>query len=169
LCCCGVPIAYFAWPPARQYPVRADLPASVADLNLRDDGASRRAVARLTQDLTTANAKVDQVFAGVYSDGNGKRVTVFGTTGFRLTPGSDADSELDHLTGDYDLKDVETYKLDEPGTAERCGVGDSGGASVVVCVWADHGSLATVVATRRSAPDSAALTAILRSAILTRG
>jgi hypothetical protein len=168
VCCCGVPIAYLNWSPARQYPVRAVLPASVADLSLRDDNASRRAVARLTHHLTDANAKVDQVFAGVYGDGNGKRVTIFGTTGFRLTPGSDVEAELDHLTSDYDLRDIATYDLGEPGAHERCGIGDTGGTSVVVCSWADHGSLATVVTTRRSAADSAALTAILRTAVLTR-
>jgi hypothetical protein len=166
VCCCGVPVAYLSWSPARQYPVRAVLPASVADLSLRDDSASRRAVARLTHDLT--DAKADQVFAGVYGDGNGKRVTVFGTTGFRLTPGSDVKAELDHLTSDYDLRDIATYEVGEPGAHERCGVGDTGGTSVVVCSWADHGSLATVVTTRRSAADSAALTAILRNAVLTR-
>jgi hypothetical protein len=167
VCCCGVPIAYFAWPPARQYPVRAVLPASVADLNLRDDGSARRAVARLTQDLTDANAHVDQVFAGVYGDRNGKRVTVFGTTGFRLTPGSDLKSEIDHLTGDYDLRNVKAYDLGEPGAYERCGVGTTNGTSVALCTWADHGSLATVVTTRRSAADTAALTATLRAALLT--
>jgi hypothetical protein len=167
VCCCGVPIAYLTWSPARQYPVRAVLPASVADLSLRDDSASRRAVARLTHDLTDANAQADQIFAGVYGDGSGKRVTIFGTTGFRLTPGSDVEAELDHLNGDYDLRDIATYDLGEPGAHERCGVGDTGGTSVVVCSWADHGSLATVITTRRSAADSAALTAILRNAVLT--
>jgi hypothetical protein len=168
VCCCGVPIAYLNWSPAGQYPVRAVLPASVADLSLRDDSASRRTVARLTHNLTDANAKVDQVFAGVYGDGGGKRVTIFGTTGFRLTPGSDVEAELDHLNSDYDLRDIAAYDLGEPGAHERCGVGDSGGTSVVVCSWADHGSLATVVTTRRSVADSAAVTAILRSAVLTR-
>jgi hypothetical protein len=168
VCCCGVPIAYLNWSPARQYPVRAVLPSSVADLNLRDDSASRRAVARLTQDLTKANAKVDQVFAGVYGDGAGKRVTIFGTTGFRLNPGSDVKSELTHLTSDYNLHDVKTYDLGESGAHERCGVGKTSGNPVVVCTWADHGSLATVVTTRRSTTDSATLTAILRSTVLTR-
>jgi hypothetical protein len=52
---------------------------------------------------------------------------------------------------------------------ERCGVGKASGSSVVVCAWADHGSLATVLLTRRSVTDSAKLTGTLRSAVLTRG
>jgi hypothetical protein len=105
----------------------------------------------------------------VYGDSNGKRVTVFGTTGFRLTPGSDIESELSHLAGEYDIRDIKSFSLGEAGTHERCGVGKTSGTSVVVCAWADHGSLATVLTTRRSVSDSAALTAIMRSAVLTRG
>jgi hypothetical protein len=48
-------------------------------------------------------------------------------------------------------------------------VGRLSGTSVVLCAWADHGSLAIVVLTRRSVPDSAELTSTLRSAVLTRG
>jgi hypothetical protein len=168
VCCCGVP-AYYAWPAARQYPVTATLPDTVADLGLRDDNASRRAVERLTQDLRDANASADSVFAGIYSDDNGKRVTVFGTTGLRLAPGSDLEHELTRLTDRYSIRDVKTYHLGEAGAHERCGVGDSNGNSVVVCGWADHGSLATVLLTRRSVADSAELVGILRSAVLTRG
>jgi hypothetical protein len=168
VCCCGVP-AYYAFPAARQYPVTAALPASVADLNLRDDSASRRAVEKLTQDLRDTNSSVDDVFAGIYSDGSGKRVTIFGTTGLRLTPRSDIDAELQHLTSQYDIRDVQPYDLGEQGAHERCGVGDASGTSVVVCAWADHGSLATVLLTRRSVADSAQLVGMLRTAVLTRG
>jgi hypothetical protein len=167
-CCCGVPAAYAAWPPARQYPVTAILPNTVADLKLRDDSASRRAVQRLTKQLNDRNANADQVFAGVYADGSGKRVTVFGTTGLRLTPGADVDAELRHLTGQYDIRNIKPFDLGETGAHERCGVGDANGTSLVVCAWADHGSLATVLLTRRSMADSAELTGILRSAALTR-
>jgi hypothetical protein len=168
VCCCGIP-AYFAWPAARQYPVTAILPDSVADLNRRDDSASRRAAERLTQQLRDTDASVHDVFAGVYSDGDGKRVTVFGTTGLRLTPEADINSELQHLSSQYDIRDVQPFDLGEAGAHERCGVGDTSGTSVVVCAWADHGSLATVLLTRRSVADSAQLTGILRSAVLTRG
>jgi len=168
LCCCGVP-AYYAWPAARQYPVTAKLPTSVADLNLRDDGASQRAVQKLTQELRDANASVHDVFAGIYVDRAGKRVTLFGTTGLRLTPGTDINAELQHLSTQYHIHDIQPFDLGETGAHERCGVGDASGTSVVVCAWADHGSLATVLLTRRSVADSAELVGILRSAVLTRG
>ena len=163
VCCCGIP-GYFAWPAARQYPVSATLPDAVSDLDLRDDRASRRAAERLAAELNDADA-----FAGVYSDGNGKRVTIFGTTGLRLTPEQDVQAQIDRLTTEYDIRDVEPFDLGESGVHERCGVGRTSGSTVVVCAWADHGSLATVVLTRRSVADSAELTGVLRSAVLVRG
>jgi len=168
VCCCGVP-AYLAWPAAQQYPVSAALPQSVADLDLRADGASRRAVERLSEQLGGTSLVQGEVFAGVYSDGDGKRVTIFGTTGLRFTPESDVEAEIAHLSSEYDLTDVQPYDLGETGVHERCGVGKSSGRTVVVCAWADHGSLATVLLTRRSVPESAELTGVVRSAVLTRG
>ncbi|MEV6493776.1 hypothetical protein AB0M20_34925 [Actinoplanes sp. NPDC051633] len=157
-------LAYFLWPVFQQVNVSAILPDSVADLSLRDDGASRRATERLRDELGGGEA-----FAGVYGDGDGKRVTVFGTTGTRLTPKADLTAQIEQLGTDYDLRDVQSFDLGELGAHERCGVGKAGRNTVVVCAWADHGSLATVLLTRRSVADSADLTANLRDAVLQRG
>ena len=169
VCCCGAPALYLSFPAARQYPVSASLPRSFADLNRRDDGTSRQAADRLVQQLLDTGARTDAVFAGVYADGRGKRVTVFGVTGWRFTPGADVRAQLDRVSGDFDLSDVQEFALGEPGAYERCGAGRSGDTSVVVCAWADHGSLATVLLTRRSISDSATLVGQLRSAVLAPG
>jgi hypothetical protein len=169
VCCCGAPAAYLSFPAARQYPVSAALPRSFDDLNRRDDGTSKQAADRLVQQLLDTGARTDDIFAGVYGDGRGKRVTVFGVTGWRFTPGSDVRAQLDRVAGDLDLSDVRDFGLGEPGAYERCGTGRSGDTPVVVCAWADHGSLATVLLTRRSVDDSADLVARLRSAVLTPG
>jgi hypothetical protein len=169
VCCCGAPALYLSFPAARQYPVSAVLPSSFADLDRRDDGTSRQAADRLVQQLLDTGAKTDDVFAGVYGDGRGKRVTVFGVTGLRFTPATDVRDQLDRVATDFDLSDVRAFGTGEPGAYERCGTGRSGDTSVVVCAWADHGSLATVLLTRRSMNDSADLVAQLRSAVLTPG
>jgi hypothetical protein len=167
-CCCAVP-AYYAWPAARQYPVSASLPDTVADLTLRDDDASKRAADRLVQQMRDENASVDGVFAGVYGDANGKRVTIFGITGLRLAPGSDVKKQLGRLADTYHVAGTSSFDAGEAGVHEECGVGRDDGTGVVVCAWADHGSLATVILTRRSLDDSADLVSVLRSAVLTRG
>ncbi|MGK5685033.1 hypothetical protein [Actinoplanes sp. URMC 104] len=152
VCCCGVPFAWFQLPTARQYPVSAALPKTFADLKLRD----------------TEETGPDG-FAGVYRDGRGKRVTVFGETGFRLTPGSDVRARLEQAAADYQLRDIESFDLGEFGAHESCGVGRENGTSVVVCAWADHGSVATVLLTRRSVADSAELVGRLREEVLSPG
>ncbi|GIF26475.1 hypothetical protein BJ973_005836 [Actinoplanes tereljensis] len=168
LCCCGLPFAYFQFPAARQYPVTAKLPTSFSDLELRDDNASKRAADRLAEQLR-ATATDGAPFAGVYGDSRGKRVTVFGVTGWRFTPKSDVQAQLDNLTDQLHLSQVQSFDLGETGAHESCGAGRVDGSSVVVCAWADHGSLATVLLTRRSISDSAELVSTLRSQVLTPG
>jgi hypothetical protein len=169
LCCCGVPFAYFQFPAARQYPVSADLPTDFSDLSLRDDNASKRAADRLAQDLKAADSKDGKPFAGVYGDSHGKRVTIFGVTGWRFTPKGDVRAQLNRLADDFNLTGVESFSLGETGAYESCGVGRANGAAVVVCAWADHGSMATVLLTRRRIDESANLVGRLRSAVLTPG
>jgi hypothetical protein len=165
--CCGLPLAYFQFPTLRQYPVSAVLPKTFADLQRRDDDESKRAAEDLAQQIRGPHASTRGVFTGVYGDDSGKSVTVFGVTGFRLAPGTDVRTQLDRVAEDVDLTDVQTFNLGEAGAHERCGVGDIDDTSTVVCSWADHGSLATVLLTGRSVEDSAALVAELRSAVLT--
>jgi hypothetical protein len=162
----GVPLLYERFPAARQYPVSASLPDSFSDLSLRDDNASRKATERLAGQLNADGADSDGVFAGVYGDGHGKRVTVFGVTGWRFTPGSDAQAEINRLAGDFDIDTVTSYDTGVPGVHEFCATGRSDGAAVVVCAWADHGSLAAVLLTRRSQDESAELVGRLRESVL---
>ncbi|AEV82265.1 Putative DNA helicase ino80 [Actinoplanes sp. SE50] len=161
----AAPLAYERWPVLAQFPVSAALPDRVGDLRLRADPASTKAVDRLADQLRSAGVD-GSAFAGVYGDGNGKRVTVYGVTGWRFTPQSDALGQLARIAGDAELSDVADYPLDEPGAFESCGTGRLGGTSTVICTWADHGSMATVLLTRRSPEESAALVARLRGAVL---
>ncbi|MDI6098293.1 hypothetical protein QLQ12_06715 [Actinoplanes sp. NEAU-A12] len=158
-------LAYWLLPGVRQYPVTAVLPASFADLDLRDTAAGRRAAQKLADQLQETGAD-GGAFAGIYVDSRGKRVTVFGVTGLRLTPGSDVQAQIERLTGPLKLKDIEPFDLGEFGAHQQCGTGRLDGAGVVACVWADHGSLATVLLTRRSLADSAKLVAGLRETVL---
>jgi hypothetical protein len=145
--------------------VTAVLPQSFLDLDRRDDDASQRAADRLAQEASEPG----RAFAAIYGDGSGKRVTVFGVTGWRLDPGKDVRTELDRLSGDFHLGTVKSFPAGEFGVYEQCGVGRSSGNAVVVCAWADHGSLATVLLTRRSLQESAGLVDQLRGAVLAPG
>jgi hypothetical protein len=151
-----------------QYPASAALPAEVSDLRLRDDNASRQAADRLVADMRSAHWLAEDTFAGVYADRAGKRVTVVGITGFRFSPDGDLRGELDRLTDRYRIRDVEQIDTGTRGEYLSCGVGRDGDAAVAVCGWADHGSLATAVFTRRSRTESAELLQQLRTTIVSR-
>lgn len=167
-CCCGCP-AYFGKPMWEQYPAAASLPPQVADLQLRTDARSENTVRELRADLQAAHLIAEDVFAGVYATRQGKTVTVFGSIGFHLTPESDAEEELTRITSKYGLGGQQVVETDVRGQHQRCAVGRADNADVVVCTWADHGSVGSGVFTRLSLEDSAALLATLREQIVTRG
>ncbi|MFI6785229.1 hypothetical protein [Micromonospora sp. NPDC050276] len=164
-CCCGCP-AYYGFPISAQYPARAALPVQVEDLNLRQDDRSADTARQLENEVRKEHWLAEDTFAGVYSTTNGKRVTVFGGTGFRWSPESDADAEISRLTKRYELGTPESVDTGVRGRHERCAVGSADGSAVVVCTSVDHGSIATGVFTRLSVADSADLLATLRAQIV---
>ncbi|MEH1102867.1 hypothetical protein V6V16_27280, partial [Micromonospora sp. CPCC 205561] len=165
-CCCGCP-AYYGVPMADQYPAHASLPAEVADLRLRDDSRSKATARQLESEVRKSHWLAEETFAGVYSTSAGKRVTVFGGTGFRFTPESDAEDEITRLTDQYSLGEARTVDTGVRGRHQRCAVGRADGEDVVVCTSVDHGSIATAVFTRLSLDDSAALLGTLREQVVT--
>jgi hypothetical protein len=167
-CCCGVP-AYFGKPMWEQYPASASLPPEVADLRLRDDPASDGDAQRLAGEMRAAHLFAEDTFAGVYSAPGNKRITVFGATGFRFSPESDVEAEMTRLAEQFELTGVEVIETGTRGEYQRCGTGRIDGTDVVVCAWADHGSIAAGVFTRLSVEDSARLLAELRTWIVQRG
>ncbi|SCF47090.1 hypothetical protein [Micromonospora mirobrigensis] len=165
-CCCGVPL-WWAQPLTTQYPASAALPEQALGLSLRDDPASRAAADELEAEVRASQLLSEDTFAGVYTTTDGKRVTLFGGTGIRFTPETDADDELTRLTERYALAPAVPVETGVRGRYERCAVGREDGAAVVVCTSVDHGSIATAVFTRLSLDDSAALLDRLRQRVVT--
>ncbi len=165
-CCCGVPL-WWVQPLSSQYPASASLPDQVRGLRLRDDESSQATAEKLKTEVGQAHLLAEDTFAGVYATSDGKRVTLFGGTGFRLTPESDADAEIARLTDEYALGDAVPMETGVRGRYERCAVGRMDGDAVVVCTSVDHGSLTTGVFTRLSIDDSARLLDELRTEVVT--
>ncbi|GIJ25760.1 hypothetical protein Vqi01_09220 [Micromonospora qiuiae] len=165
-CCCGCP-AYYGMPMASQYPATASLPQQVADLRLREDPRNAQAARQLETQMRAAHWLADDTFAGVYTTSAGKRVTIFGSTGFRFAPSSEADAEIERLTEPYALGEVQAMESDVRGRHVRCAVGRFDGDGVVVCTSVDHGSIVTAAFTNLSVDDSARLLGTLREQIVT--
>lgn len=165
-CCCGAPL-WWAKPLTEQYPASAALPDEVAGLRLREDQRSQATAEELETEVRQAHLLAEDTFAGVYTTSDDKRVTVFGGTGFRLSPESDANAEIARLTDRYRLASAVPVDTGVRGRYERCAVGSADGDTVVVCTSVDHGSLATGVFTRLSVDDSGRLLDTLRRQIVT--
>lgn len=169
-CCCGVP-GYFAKPVWDQYPAspRDPLPTEVRDLRLLDNRDGQRAAEQLKQEVRGRNLIGGEPFAAVYRDGAGKRVVIYGSTGFRFSPESDVETEFARAQEEYGITTVEAIRDGVVrGEYRRCGVGKADGDAVVVCTWADHGSLATALFTRLSIADSSDLLSTLRTEVIQR-
>ncbi|MGW4294263.1 hypothetical protein ACWEH1_14545 [Micromonospora chersina] len=164
-CCCGVPL-WWAQPLSAQYPARASLPDQLGSLRLRQDERSQAAAEELKSQVRQSHLLAEDTFAGIYGTSDGKRVTLFGGTGFRLTPESDAEAELVRLTDRYDLEQSVPVETGVRGRYERCAIGRADGDTVVVCTSVDHGSLATGVFTRLSLDDSGRLLDELREQVV---
>ena len=165
-CCCGAPL-WWAKPLTAQYPASATLPNEVAGLRLREDERSQATADKLKAEVRQAHLLAEDTFAGVYATSDGKRVTVFGGTGFRLSPESDANAEIARLTDRYRLEAAVPVDTRVRGRYERCAIGAADGDTVVVCTSVDHGSLTTGVFTRLSVDDSGRLLDTLRRRIVT--
>jgi hypothetical protein len=170
--CCGVLAAVTA-PMRAQYPVRAELHATVAGL-ARDDSpevrnAANELIAKIhrEQDVRDAEvAKLDDPKA------LGRQpVIVIVATRFILDPGGELDKALDGV-GSTQLTDRRSYPAGLRGGHVRCGnTKDTGsGAPVVACAWIDHGSLGLgLFFGDRSMDDSAALLRRIRDDVLVKG
>ncbi|MGR6321589.1 hypothetical protein Q2K19_17790 [Micromonospora soli] len=165
-CCCGVPL-WWAQPLSAQYPASAALPDRMSGLRLREDERSQAAAERLKNEVAQAHLLAEDTFAGIYGTDDGKRVALFGGTGFRLTPEADADAEIARLREEYALEAAVPVETGVRGRYERCAVGRADGDGVVVCTSVDHGSLATGVFTRLSLDDSGRLLDQLRQQVVT--
>ncbi|MEV0003218.1 hypothetical protein AB0H28_13150 [Micromonospora sp. NPDC050980] len=164
-CCCGVPL-WWVQPLSSQYPASATLPDRLDSMRLRQDRGSQAAAEDLKSRVRQADWLAEDTFAGIYTTDDGKRVTLFGSTGFRFTPESDAEAELKRLAGDYELQPSVTVDTGVRGRHERCAVGRADGDPVVVCTSVDHGSLTTGVFTRLSVQDSGRLLDDLRQRVV---
>ncbi|WBB74944.1 hypothetical protein O7602_05260 [Micromonospora sp. WMMD1128] len=164
-CCCGVPL-WWVQPLSSQYPASASLPDQLDSMRLRQDERSQADAEKLKGQVRQAHLLAEDTFAGIYATNDGKRVTLFGSTGLRFSPESDAEAELKRLAGDYELQPSVTVDTGVRGRYERCAVGRADGDTVVVCTSVDHGSLTTGVFTRLSVDDSGRLLNDLRQQVV---
>jgi hypothetical protein len=167
-CCCACP-AYLVKPFWDEYPASVSVPAQAAGLARLDDSKTRQTTQDLEGKVRSQYLLIEDVFAAVYAEPEtgDNPVTVFGATRFITDPAGDLKSDLPKLTSATitDSRDLDSGPL---GGTLRCGNSESGGSTVVICGWADHGSIGVGIFTGRSVDASAGLLRDLRAAIVSR-
>jgi hypothetical protein len=167
--CCGCP-AYFVVPMWQQYPATAAVPSEAAGFTRLQRGKAARLERELERRARDGHLFAEGTFAAVYRGGDGWQVTLYGTTGFRLAPKSDLETEFGRLAEDLKLTDdVREVEPGELGGHQRCGFGTAAdGDDLVVCGWADHGSLGVATFSAGSLEENAENLRELRALIINR-
>jgi hypothetical protein len=141
-------------------------PALVDGLAL-DDSANATQTADFLRNALAATIKLDDSVGAVYRDpaSADRDVLFFGGTRLAISPAKDLDqafSMLDDASGAVTgLRDVPAGPL---GGMMRCGTSTGDGGPMVVCGWADRGSLAIALFPGRSLDEAAQLLRDLRGA-----
>jgi len=183
LAVCGVGAALVA-PILQQHPARVSTPPEMAGLTRVTalDPYARELREDLLSDLA-----VDTAFAGVYAAGEvGRRelagiasgdiaedvqaVIFLGVTLLVLNPDGFLDQAIVEATSrGEDLSGVRDFDPGSGGGRLRCGTAtDDAGLAVVICAWADHGSIGVTINYDRDLADSADLLRRIRTETLTR-
>jgi hypothetical protein len=141
-------------------------PASVAGLTL-DDSADAQQTAEFLGNAVAAKMPLDNSVGAVYHDPAGKDrdVLFFGGTKLFLNPSKDLDQALSLLNDSSGavtgLRDVPAGAL---GGVMRCGTSTGDGGPMIVCGWADRGSLGIGLFPGRTLDQAAQLLRDLRAA-----
>jgi hypothetical protein len=132
--------AAIVWAPiGREYPAHLDLGDQVAGLSRTDNPdyrlASAEMVAKMYHDYG-----VDDAVATVLTDSAKQRLVILvGATKLILNPGGDLNQAIHRVAGDR-LHDVTQYPA-LGGHLTCANATDDKNQPVVVCAWADHGSI----------------------------
>ncbi|HEU5111111.1 MAG TPA: hypothetical protein VFT95_21430, partial [Micromonosporaceae bacterium] len=166
--CCGCP-AYFVVPMWQQYPASAAIPAEAAGyrrLTTREATRTERELERRAQE---GHLFAEGTFAAVFNGGRGWEMTLYGTTGFRLAPKSDLEAEFTRLAEVLKVTEVREVEPGDLGGHQRCGFGTAAdGDDLVVCGWADHGSLGVATFSAGSLEEDAETLRELRALVVQR-
>jgi hypothetical protein len=142
-------------------------PASAAGLTL-DDSADAQQTAEFLGNAVAAKMPMDDSVGAVYHDpvSKDRDVLFFGGTKLFLNPGKDLDQALTLLNDSSGavtgLRDVPAGSL---GGVMRCGTSTGDGGPMVVCGWADRGSLGIALFPGRTVDQAAQILRDLRTAM----
>ncbi|HKT04593.1 MAG TPA: hypothetical protein VJT31_34185 [Rugosimonospora sp.] len=143
------------------------IPDSLAGLNL-DRSADGQATADYLRTAVAASVNLDTSVGAVYDDPGNKQksVMIFGGTGLIVSPDQEltkAFQLLDDQGGG--MSGVHAVPSGARGGEMKCGTSTGDGGDMVVCGWADHGSIALALFPGRSEADASRLMQRIRDGV----
>jgi hypothetical protein len=146
-------------------------PQTVAGLQLSTNdqlkAAAEQMKTQMNQDVKNATSSI----GAFYSDPSDptKIVMIAGVTGTVADPNKELNDAFSSMgTGGLPVSNIHDVDPGSLGGSAKCGEGSTQGQPLVVCAWADHGSLAMIVFFNRDAASSEPLFRQIRGEILTR-
>ena len=159
------------WRIAQQRDATLETPARVAGLTL-DNSERARETADYLETGFAADIRLDESIGAVYADPGApdRSVLLFGGTTLIWQPERDLDRLFELVSDDQstvtNLTEVPAGTL---GGVMKCGGTSAPEGELVVCGWADHGSVALAMFPDRTVNESAELLREIREGIQTRG
>jgi hypothetical protein len=149
------------------------MPESVGDLKRDDTPMAKEHASDLVAILRAQITDLDSSAGAVYEEPSGDRgrsVMIFGGTATFWNPERELDTVLEFISesGDGGLDGLKKVDPGPLGGVMKCGSTDMETASMAICGWADHGSIAVALFPGRSASDAEGLMRALRAASLKR-
>jgi hypothetical protein len=142
-------------------------PATVAGLTL-DTSDDAQQTAEFLREAVGAKINLDRPMGAVYRDPADKDrdVLLFGGTRLLINPSKDLDQAFSLLNDNSGpVTGVQDVPAGSLGGVMRCGTSTGDGGPMVVCGWADRGSLAVGLFPGRTLDDAAQLLRALRAGI----
>jgi hypothetical protein len=157
----------------RQKDATLTMPETVANLKRDDSPVAKEHASDLVAILRAQIDDLDSSVGAVYEEPSGDHahsVMIFGGTTLLWNPERELNTVLKFIdeSGEDSLEGLANVDPGELGGVMKCGSTQMDNASMAICGWADHGSIAVALFPGRSTSDAAALMRTLRAATLKR-
>lgn len=147
-------------------------PQTVAGLQLSTDPSLVNVANTMKTELRNEVKEATSSIGAFYTDPSGDRsklVMVVGVTGRVANPSGELDDAFGGLAeGGFSASEPHKVDAGPLGGEARCASAIASGQPLIVCAWADHGSVAMILFFNRDAAESEQLFLQMRSAIETR-
>ncbi|ASW56292.1 hypothetical protein [Plantactinospora sp. KBS50] len=160
-----------AWQVASQRNATLRTPTTVAGLT-RDDGQRAADTVDYLRTGLAADVRLDTSIGAAYEDPGDRRhsVLLIGGTALLWRPDSALDTAFDLLSDSTGtVSGVREVPAGELGGVMRCGSTAIDDATLAVCGWADHGSVALAMFPGRGVSEAATLLRRIRAGVQSRG